>query len=324
MKYRRLGMWGVKVSEIGFGSWLTIKAGGQEKADALHRAAYERGINFFDTANVYGRGETEPMVGKALRPFRRDTFVLATKCYFPFEEKWPFPGVNDRGLSRKHIMEQCDASLKRLGTDYIDLYQCHRFDAESPLAETCRAMSDLIDRGKVLYWGVSQWTAAQIAEAVDLCREHGWHGPASNQPLYNMLQRGWEQDVFPMCAKLGLGIVCFSPLAEGVLANKYASAIASAEVAPAGTRAADPKTFPFIKDVLTPANVAIVARLAEVAKGLGVPMSALALAWCLRRPELSSAIIGASRLEQIEENVKACDVSLDADVMERINAILGR
>ncbi|MHC4219229.1 MAG: aldo/keto reductase, partial [Planctomycetota bacterium] len=162
MKYRRLGMWGVKLSEIGFGSWLTLNGKDQAVATALHRVAYEAGINFFDTANVYGRGRTEVLVGEALAPFRRETYVLATKVFWPFEKDWPFPEANDRGLSRKHIFAQCDASLQRLGTDYIDLYQCHRYDEQAPLLETCQAMNDLINQGKVLYWGVSEWTAQQI------------------------------------------------------------------------------------------------------------------------------------------------------------------
>lgn len=318
MKYRRMGMWGMKLSEIGLGSWLTSAAHGQEGTDALHRAAYEQGINFFDTANAYGSGETEVMVGKALRPFRRDTFVLATKAYFPFQKDWPFPGANDRGLSRKHLFEQCHASLKRLGVEYIDLYQCHRFDEETPLVETCRAMNDLVNQGKVLYWGVSQWTHDQISEAVEMCHDHGWHPPACNQPQYNMQQRGWEPHVFPTCERLGLGIVCYSPLAEGLLTGKYNAGV------PAGSRAADPKQSVFIKDKINEQNLAIVARLTDLARGLGVEMSQLALAWCLRRRELTSAIIGASRPEQIVSNVKAVDITLDDEVLDRIEAILAK
>ena len=180
MKYRRLGMWGLKLSEIGFGSWLNFNQNDQYLATELHRVAYESGINFFDTANVYGRSRTEVLVGKALGPFRRDTYVLATKVYWPFDRDWPFPEANDRGLSRKHIFAECHASLKRLGTDYIDLYQCHRFDDQVPLAETCRALNDLAVQGKILYWGVSEWTAEHIAEAVAICEECGWHRPVSN------------------------------------------------------------------------------------------------------------------------------------------------
>lgn len=317
MNYRRLGMWGVKLSEIGFGSWLIFNQGDQGLADKLHRTAYERGINFFDTANAYGRGLTEVMVGKALKPFRRDTYVLATKVFWPFQSDWPFPGANDRGLSRKHLFEQCNASLKRLDVEYLDLYQCHRFDPDSPLIETCRAMNDLIKIGKTFYWGTSEWTAEQIAEAVAICDDHNWHRPASNQPLYNMLERHWETEVFPMCKRLGMGIVNFSPLAEGMLTGKYNRGV------PAECRAADDKLGQFIKPRITDANLAIVRKLQTLADGLGVPLSNLALAWCLRRPELTSTITGASRPEQIIENVKASELKLDEAVLERINVILG-
>ena len=317
MNYRRLGMWGVKLSEIGFGSWLTLNKQGQELANRLHRTAYEHGINFFDTANVYGRGETEVLVGKALASFRRDTYVLATKVYWGFERDWPFPKANNCGLSRKHVFEQCHASLKRLDTDYIDLYQCHRYDEDAPLIETCRAMNDLINQGKLLYWGVSEWSAAQITEAVELCDENGWHRPVSNQPLYNMLERHWEAEVFPTCARLGMGIVNFSPLAEGVLSGKYNDQI------PPDSRAADEKTGQFIQPRLSKENLAKLKKLVEVADGLEIPMAVLALAWCLHRPELTSCIIGASRTEQIEENVKACDVKIDDPTTDRLSAILG-
>ena len=317
MNYRRLGTWGVKLSEIGYGSWLVFKGNDQGLATTLHRVAYENGINFFDTANVYGRGRTEVLVGAALAPFRRDSYVLATKVYWPFEQDWPFPEANDRGLSRKHVFEQCHASLKRLGTDYIDLYQCHRFDEQTPVLETCRAMNDLIAQGKVLYWGTSEWTADQISEAVAICDEHGWSRPASNQPLYNMLQRQWEAEVFPTCARLGLGIVNFSPLAEGVLTGKYLDGI------PPESRAADERAGEFIRPLLNEENRAKLAKLAELAGGLGVPISNLALAWCLRRPELTSCITGASRQEQIVENVKASELKLDDHLLDRIGAILG-
>ena len=317
MKYRRLGMWGLKLSEVGLGSWLTLNRGDQDLATTLHRTAYELGVNFFDTANVYGRGQTEKMVGKALKPFRRETFVLATKVYWPFQTDWPFPEANDRGLSRKHIFDQCHASLGRLGTDYIDLYQCHRYDDDAPLLETCRAMSDLIDQGKALYWGVSEWTADQIADAVEICDDHGWHRPVSNQPLYNMLERHWEAECLPMCERLGLGVINFSPLAEGVLTGKYLDGV------PADSRAADEKLGQFIKPRMTEHNREVVRRLKEVADGLGAPLSNLALAWCLHRSGLTSVIIGASRPVQIAENVKACEMQLTEGVMDRIAAILG-
>lgn len=317
MNYRRLGMWGVKLSELGFGSWLTFNHGNQALADTLHRTAYENGINFFDTANAYGRGQTEIMVGKALKPFQRDTFVLATKVYWSFQRDWPFPEANDRGLSRKHVFEQCHASLTRLGVEYIDLYQCHRYDDNSPLIETCRVMNDLINQGKMLYWGVSEWTAEQISEAVAICDEHGWHRPVSDQPIYNMLERHWEAAVFPTCKRLGMGIINFSPLAEGLLTGKYNRGV------PKDSRAADEKSGQFIKPRMTAENLATVRKLGALADGLGVPLSNMALAWCLRRPELTSSIIGATKPQQIIENIKATELVLDEAVLERISVILG-
>ena len=316
MKYRRLGMWGIKLSEVGYGSWLTFNDGDQDHANKLHRTAYENGINFFDTANAYGDGETETIVGRALAPFRRDTFVLATKVYFPLRN-WPFRGANDRGLSRKHIFEQCDCSLRKLGTDYVDLYQCHRFDEHAPLIETCRAMNDLLQQGKALYWGVSEWHADQIAEAVSICDDNGWHRPASNQPLYNMLERHWENDVFPACARLGLGIVNFSPLAEGVLTGKYLGGV------PADSRAADDELGQWLKPRMTEENSNKVGKLKELADGMGNALATLALAWCLRRDELTSTIIGATKPGQIIENAKASDIEMDGAVLDSISAILG-
>jgi len=316
MNYRRLGMWGVKLSEIGLGSWLVFSDGDQEHATELHRVAYENGVNFFDTANAYGGGDTERLVGKALNPFPRESYVLATKLFFPVRGA-PFPGANDRGLSRKQVFERCHISLKELGTDYVDLYQCHRYDEDTPLVETCRAMNDLINQGKALYWGVSEWTADQIAEAVSICDDNGWHRPASNQPLYNMLERRWEADVFPTCAHLGLGIVNFSPLAEGVLTGKYLDGM------PAGSRGADETMGQFLRPRLTEENTGKVRRLKELADGMGLPLSTLALAWCLRRPELTSTIIGATTPQQILENVKASEMEMDGAVLDRISAILG-
>ncbi|MCL4198789.1 MAG: aldo/keto reductase family protein [Phycisphaerales bacterium] len=318
MKYRRLGQWGVQVSTISFGSWLTIRNKGAELAQRLHRAAYENGVNFFDTANVYGNGETEALVGESLAPFRRDTYVLATKVYFPYGEH-PFPGVNDRGLSRKHIFEQCHHSLCELRTDYIDLYQCHRFDANAPLHETCRAFNDLIAQGKVLYWGVSEWTSDQIREAVSICDEHDWPRPASNQPVYNMLERGVEKNILQTCASLGLGVVVFSPLAQGILTGKYQPG----QAPPSGTRAADEKQGQWMRPRMTEENLRKAADLAKVAEGMGCTASQLALAWCLRRSELSSCIVGATKVEQLRENIAAAEIDLHEAVLDRINMILG-
>ena len=320
MEYRQIGHWGPRVSVVGVGSYLTLGMKTDEAASrAIVRQAYEAGINFFDTANAYGRGHTEVLFGKSLKPFRRDTYVLGTKAFWPFEPNWPFPGANDRGLSRKHLFEQCHASLKRLGTDYLDLFQCHRFDPETPLMETCRAMHDLVTQGKTLYWGVSEWNAEQILEAIGLCDEHELHRPVSNQPLYNMLERHWETEVLPTCGRLGLGVVNFSPLAEGLLTGKYNKGI------PQGSRAADEKAGQFIKPRMTEENLVKTRALGALAEGMGVPLSNLALAWCLKRPEITSVIVGATKPEQLKENIKASDLvsQLDDAVMDRISVILG-
>src|SRR3712207_4323660 len=217
MEYRRLGGSGVKVSEISLGSWLTYGGSvAEEQARACINRAYELGINFFDTANVYMRGVAEEIVGRALKGFERDSYFLATKVYFPMGE-WP----NDRGLSRKHITEQCHASLKRLGVDYVDLYQCHRYDEDTPLEETLRTLDDLVRQGKVLYVGVSEWTAEQIADALRLAKEMNLDRLVSNQPRYNMIQRQIEAEIIPLCEREGVGQVVFSPLAQGVLTGKY-------------------------------------------------------------------------------------------------------
>ena len=317
MKYRRLGRSGLVVREIGLGSWLNHDDGHVELATDLHRTAYEHGINFFDTANQYGLGSTESIVGEALAPFRRETYVLATKAFWPYEKDWPFPGANDRGLSRKHLFTEIEKSLARLRTDHVDLYQCHRFDPDTPLDETCRAMSDIVSEGKARYWGVSEWNNGQIEEAASICEEAGWHQPISNQPIYNMLDRHWEQEAFPATARCGLGNVCFSPLAEGMLTGKYV------EGTPTETRAGDERKGQFLRRRFTEANLERVRRLSQLAADLETPLSNLALRWCLRREEISSCIIGASRPEQIIENVMAPDVDWDDVLADRVEATLG-
>ncbi|GAB7387156.1 aldo/keto reductase family protein [Bacillaceae bacterium] len=314
MKYRRLGKTGLKVSEISLGSWLTY-AGYVEKEAAvktIHKA-YELGINFFDTANVYMRGEAEKVVGEALKAFPRESYVLATKVFWPMGE-----GPNDRGLSRKHIMEQCHASLRRLGTDYVDVYYCHRYDPETPLEETLRALDDLVRQGKVLYVGVSEWSAAQIAEALHLADKMLLDRIVVNQPVYNMFNRYIEDEVIPLCSRHGVGQVVFSPLAQGVLTGKYKSV----DEAPAGSRAADPESRKFVQRYLTPENLAKVEQLAKIAREMNVSLAQLALAWVLRQPIVASALIGASRPEQVEENVKAVDISLSEDTLQGIEEIL--
>jgi voltage-dependent potassium channel beta subunit len=314
VEYRRLGRSGVKVSEISLGSWLTYGGSvAEERAQACIHKAYELGINFFDTANVYMRGAAEEIVGRALNGFERDSYFLATKVYFPMGE-----GPNDRGLSRKHITEQCHASLKRLGVDYVDLYQCHRYDEDTPLEETLRALDDLVRQGKVLYVGVSEWRADQIADALRLAKEMNLDRIVSNQPRYNMIQRHIEAEIIPLCEREGVGQVVFSPLAQGVLTGKYLPG----EVPKEGTRAADSESNRFMQELMNKEVLSAVNKLRSVASDAGLSMSQLALVWILGHENVSSAIIGASRPEQVEDNVKAAGVRLSVDVVSKIDGIL--
>ena len=314
MEYRRLGNSGVKVSEISLGSWLTYGGSvAEEQARSCIDRAYEIGINFFDTANVYMRGAAEEIVGLALREFERDSYFLATKVYFPMGE-----GPNDRGLSRKHVTEQCHASLRRLGVDYIDLYQCHRYDENTPLEETLRALDDLVRQGKVLYIGVSEWTEDQISDALRISSEMNLDRIVSNQPQYNMIQRRIEAGVIPLCEREGVGQVVFSPLAQGVLTGKYRPGDAPEE----GTRAADPESNRFMQQLMNEEVLSAVDELRSVASEADLSMPQLALAWVLRQDNVSSAIIGASRPEQVDDNAAASGVKLPADVLSEIDGIL--
>jgi voltage-dependent potassium channel beta subunit len=314
MKYRRLGKSGLKISEIGFGSWLTYgKAVADHTAyDCIHKA-YELGINFFDTANAYEGGKAEEVLGEALKVYPRSSYVVATKLFFPMGDR-----PNERGLSRKHIVEQCDASLKRLGLDYIDLYQCHRFDPEVPVEETLYALDDLIRQGKILYAGVSEWSAAQIENAVGIGKANHLRPIISNQPIYNMFERYIEKEVLPVSTEKGIGQIVFSPLAQGVLTGKYKPNTEK----PEDSRAANDSTNWVINSYFRNDVLECVQNLDHVAKELGVTLSQLALAWILRHPAISSAIIGASRPQQVEENVKAVDLVLTQDVLDRIENIL--
>ncbi|QQK77379.1 aldo/keto reductase family protein [Salicibibacter cibarius] len=312
MEYRNLGNTGVKVSEISLGSWLTY--GGYVEKDAalksIHKA-YGLGINFFDTANVYRRGEAEKVVGEALREYPRESYVLATKVFNPMGE-----GPNDQGLSRKHIIEQCNASLQRLGHDYVDLYYCHRYDPETPLHETLRALDDLVRQGKVLYIGVSEWSPAQIAEALHIADKRLLDRLVVNQPIYNMLNRYIEKEIIPQGQQHGIGQVVFSPLAQGVLSGKYQK---GADI-PADSRAAE--NYKVISRFLNDESLDRVAELQEVAAKEELSLSQLAIAWILRQNNVSSALIGASRPEQVEENVKASGVKLSDESLQRIETIL--
>ena len=313
MQYRKLGRSGLKISAVGLGSWLTYgRAVDVDNARACMARAYELGVNFFDTANVYARGKAEEVVGSVLRDFPRPSLVIATKVYFAMGD-----GPNDRGLSRKHIREQLHASLKRLQVDYIDLYQCHRFDRTTPLDETCAAMNDLVRRGDILYWGVSEWNADQIAGAVTLCRARGWAEPSSNQPQYSALWRRIEERVLPTTLEYGLGNVVWSPLAMGVLTGKYVTV----EKPAAGTRAAS-SDKDMMEDYWTQPVLDAVQHVKPLAQEAGCTLGQLALAWCLRRPEISSVIAGATRPKQVDENVAAADLEVDPTIFARMDAIL--
>lgn len=310
MNYRNVGASGLKVSEIGLGSWLTF--GGyvnQDLSKQIIRYAYDQGINFFDTANMYGQGEAERVVGQALKHFPRSSYVLATKVYFPMGD-----GPNDRGLSRKHIMEQCEASLKRLDVDYIDLYQCHRYDNETPLEETLQALDDLVRQGKILYYGVSKWDADQIKQMMRTCEEKQLHKPISNQPPYNLLDRTIEESVIPVCEKEGIGQIVYSPLAQGVLTGKYRAN----QSYPPKSRATNPSANRWIAKYMDQNSLKKTERLWQIASELGVSLSQMALAWNLRHANIASCIIGASSINQLDENIEAMSIKLDEEILDQI------
>lgn len=314
MKYRRLGKSGVKLSEIGLGGWLTFgHVANATTGRELIGTAFDSGINFFDTANVYATGACESMWGELLGQHTRSSYVLATKVYFPMGD-----GPNDQGLSRKHIMEQCEASLDRLQTDYIDLYQCHRYDDETPLEETIRAMDDLIRQGKILYWGFSCWPADKIRKTLKICGDR-YYAPVSSQPHYNMLIRDVEKEVLPVCREHGIGQVVFSPLEQGILTGKYEPG----KPLPAGSRAMDERQNQWIKDLAADQRMLEqVHRLREIADEADCTLGQLALAWILHRDGFTSCITGATRASQIEENSRASGIDLGQDQMERIDRII--
>jgi len=315
MEYRRLGRSGVRLSSIGLGSWLTFgNKVDQERTTACVRRAFELGIVFFDTADVYNRGEGELALGQALDGLTRSDYVLATKCFWPMSDN-----PNNRGLSRKHIIESCEQSLRRLRTDYLDLYQCHRYDEDTPLDETLRALDDLVTQGKILYAGISEWKAEEIKAAVDYADAHGLDRIVSSQPQYNMIWRRIERDVIPVCEEAGIGQVVWSPLAQGVLTGKYKPG----EPLPPESRGADEELGGWVQSYLQDSVLQAVQRLLPIAEGLGMTLAQMALAWVLRQPNVTSAIVGVTRLEQLEENVKAADKSLPPDALSAIDAALG-
>src|SRR5215218_8769673 len=309
MQYRQLGRSDLMVSEISLGSWLTYGAGVEtDRATACVRRAFEVGINFFDTANVYGRGAAESFLGEVLSGVDRSSYVLATKAYFPMSDK-------DRGLSAAQIRKQSEASLKRLRTDYVDLYQCHRYDKNTPLEETMEALTELVRSGKARYIGFSEWTAEQIEAALAI---PGVERFVSSQPEYSMLWRKAEQ-VIPLCAKEGIGQVVWSPLAQGALTGKYKPGAPP----PADSRAASKSMGSMMGRFREDSVLAAVQRLRPIAEDLGLTMAQLALAWVLQEENVASAITGASRPDQIDDNVAASGVALDKDVMAQIDDALG-
>ncbi|OMF38668.1 voltage-gated potassium channel [Paenibacillus sp. FSL H8-0548] len=315
MNYRKLGRTGLKVSEISLGSWLTYGNSVDDGTAAKTIAqAYELGINFFDTANVYMRGKAEEVVGEALRGYNRESYVIATKVFGEMGS-----GPNDRGLSRKHILEQANASLKRLGLDYVDIYYCHRFDPETPVDETLRTLEDLVRSGKVLYVGVSEWTAAQMQEALQVADKYLLDRIVVNQPQYHMFHRKIEQEIIPLGERNGISQVVFSPLAQGVLTGKYSRGEAGK---PQGSRALDASSNMYISGYLTDWHLSRVDELKGLAEELGCSVAQLAIAWVLRQPNVASALVGASRPEQIVENIKASEVKLTDDLVQRIETIL--
>ncbi len=310
MKLRRLGDSDLEVSEISLGSWLTYSGGiERDQTEACTRAAFDAGINFFDTANVYGTGASETAWGEILSDYDRDSFILATKVYFPM-------APSDRGLSAEQIAKQIDASLERLQTDYVDLYQCHRFDSETPIEETMEALTEVVNSGKARYIGFSEWTPEQIQAGLDV---EGAAKFVSSQPQYNAIWRAPEDEVFPLCAENGISQIVWSPLAQGVLSGKYEP---GAEP-PEDSRAASEAMGNFVAAYMEDATLEAVQRLQPVADEAGLSMVELALAWTLRRPELASAIIGASRPEQVHANAAASGVELSKDTLDAIDEALG-
>ena len=316
MNYRHLGSAGLKISELSLGSWVTY--GGQVGEDVALKcmsAAYDAGVNFFDNAEAYAGGNAEVVMGNVIKKmgWRRESLIVSSKVF------WGGEGPNDLGLSRKHIFEACRNSLRRLQLDYLDLLFCHRPDPNTPIEETVRAMDDLIHQGKILYWGTSEWNAAEIMRAHALAREHGLTPPQMEQPQYNMFHRDRvEKEYLPLYRELGLGTTIWSPLASGVLTGKYNKGI------PPNTRATL-KGFEWLRDsVITPERIEKVKQLQSVADDLGCSMAQLGLAWCLKNPNVSTVITGASRPEQVAENMKAVEVAprLTSEIMERIEQIL--
>src|SRR5712692_4906689 len=312
MNYRRLGAAGLKLSELSLGSWVTYGGQvGEEVAVKCMSIAYDVGVNFFDSAEAYADGKAEIVMGNVFKKlgWPRENMVISSKVF------WGGDGPNDKGLSRKHVFEGCHNSLKRLQLDYLDLFFCHRPDPNTPIEETVRAMDDLIHDGKILYWGTSEWSGADIMRAHGLAREHGLTPPQMEQPQYNMLHRERvEKEYLPLYREVGLGTTIWSPLASGLLSGKYNKGV------PPGSRATL-QGYDWLREhVITPQNIKKVKRLEPITKDLDCTMAQLALAWCLKNPNVSTVMTGASRVEQVKENMKALEVvpKLESNVMDRI------
>ena len=316
MKYRNVGKSGLKVSEIAMGSWMTDLQGSEKAAVAEEtiRKAYNAGVNFFDCADAYSGGEAEKFLGRVLKDYSRSSYVVSSKVFFPTGR-----GANEWGLSRKHIFENIDRTLKNMDLDYIDMYFCHRFDPTTPMEETLRALSDLVSQGKILYYGVSEeWSAARLTEAQKIIKEYHLYPMTVVQPQYHMMDRYIEHEIMDVCEKYGMGITPFSPLAQGLLTGKYKKG----QPYPEGSRATH-QADRQVNNLLTDENLDRVEKMSKIAEELGTNMSVLALAWILRKQVISSVITGASKPQQLENNIVASGFEIPQDALKEIDKILG-
>jgi len=308
MKYRKLGSSGLKVSEVSLGGWITF--GGtipDEDARAIVKRAIDGGVNYLDMADVYAKGKAEKVLGSMLGDYERDNLILSSKVFWPMGDD-----PNERGLSRKHIMRSVERSLCNLKTDYLDFYYCHREDPDTDLEETAQAMDDLVRQGKILYWGTSVWSARQLRDVHELADRRNLHRPKVEQPQYSLVERSIEEDVLPTARRLGMGVVVWSPLGGGLLTGKYNDGI------PEGTRATKTQ---FMEDKLTPKNLRRARKLVKFSKKIGIPPEQLALAWVLAQPGITSVITGATSTDHVDSNLKASDLELDEETLERLNTI---
>jgi len=313
MHYRRLGRTGIKLSEISLGAWVTFGAQIDDKTAAdLIREAYDAGVNFFDNADVYANGRAEEVMGEAIRGLPRETLVISSKVFSP-----TFAGVNGRGLSRKHITESINASLHRLNLDYVDIYFCHRHDPDTTVEEVVQTMDILVRQGKALYWGTSEWDVFHLTQAISFARDNGLIPPAVEQPVYHLMARSRvENNLAPLCQELGLGLTTYSPLFHGILSDKYNSGLSE------GSRASL-EEMGWLRDRITPRTIDQVKSLTVIANDLGATTAQLAIAWLLRRKEVTSVITGATRVEQLDENLAAAEIAekLDEGTLEAIEVL---